>query len=163
MLERRRYVMCARVWCLYTMECEAEHSLSEHTFHLHSLCRLCGERVKRKVKDKFLTTKLCAKYVKDILSCFEVDVQEDSEHKHPRSVCQKCYRRLINRKTRPNLDSQAAENATKIAHRVSFVWTDYNPCATITECTVCSHFHSTGKGGRPQKVNKHEYVTAFSN
>ena len=145
------------------MECEAEHSLSKHTFRLHTLCRLCGERVKRKVKDKFETPKLCAKYVKDILSCFEVDVQEDSEHKHPRSACPKCYRRLINRKTRPNLDSQAAENATKIAHRASFVWTDYNPCATITECTVCSHFHSTGKGGRPQKVNKHEYVTAFRN
>ena len=103
------------------MECEDEHSLSEHTFRLHSLCRLCGERVKRKVKDKFVTPKLYAKYVKDILSCFEVDVQEDSEHKHPRSVCQKCYRQLFNRKTRPNLDSQAAENATKIAHRASFV------------------------------------------
>ena len=128
--------------------------MSEHTFRLHSLCRLCGERVKRKLKDKFVTPKLYAKYVKDILSCFEVDVQEDSEHKHPRSVCQKCYRRVINRKTRPNLDSQAAENATKIAQRASSVWTDYDPTATITECTVCSHFHSTGKGGRPQKVNK---------
>ena len=96
------------------MECEAEHSLSEHTFHLHSLCRLCGERVKRKVKDKFETPKLSAKYVIDILSCFEVDVQEDSENKHPRSVCQKCYRRLINRKTRPNLDSQAAEKLPRL-------------------------------------------------
>ena len=96
------------------MVCEAVQSLSEHTFCLHSLCRFCGERGKRKVKDKFVTPKLCAKYVKDILSCFDVDVQEDSEHRHPRSVCQKCYRRLINRKTRPNFDSPAAKTLPKL-------------------------------------------------
>ena len=136
------------------MECEALHSLSEHTFRLHSLCRLCGERVKRKVKDRLVKTpKLCAKYAENILFCFDVDVQEDSEHKFPRRMCQKCYRRLINSTSRPNLSSQPLEDAARIAHKASFIWSDYDPSATITECTVCSHFHTTSKGGRPQNVN----------
>ena len=99
-------VMCAE--CDVTVECEAIHSLSEHTLRLHSLCRLCGEYVKPKVKDRYATPKFCAKYAQDILSCLDVDVQEDSEQKYPRLVCEKHYRRLFNLKRRPNLDSPAA-------------------------------------------------------
>ena len=56
------------------------------------------------MKDRLATPKLCANYAEDILSCFDVEVQENSEHKHLRSVYEACYRRLFKLKRRPDLD-----------------------------------------------------------
>ena len=62
------------------METVFVHLLTEHLERLNNLCRLCGERVKRKEKDSYKNIKLCANYVHE-LSLYR-DIAEDEDRKH---------------------------------------------------------------------------------
>ena len=61
----------------------ADHSLTEHTSRMNSLCRLCGERVKRGEKDRNRSKGTrCTQYSDEILSIFGINIVEDTDHKH---------------------------------------------------------------------------------
>ena len=61
----------------------ADHSLTEHARRMNSLCRLCGERVKRGEKDKNRSNGTrCTPYSDEILWIFGIDIVEDTVHKH---------------------------------------------------------------------------------
>ena len=61
------------------------HSLTEHTFRLNSLCRLCGERAKRVTRDKNKVTCFCGDFAKDILEHHDVDISKDEDGSHPKT------------------------------------------------------------------------------
>ena len=65
-------------------------SLSEHIQRVNSRCRLCGARTKRLVKNKNIRIKLCAHYASDIYVFHNVNVLEDQEGKHSKTMCVKC-------------------------------------------------------------------------
>ena len=65
----------------------ADHSLTEHARRMNSLCRLCGERVKRGEKDKNRSKRTrCTHYSDEILLIFGIDIVEDTDHKHSRAI-----------------------------------------------------------------------------
>ena len=65
----------------------ADHSLTEHARRMNSLCRLCGERVKRGEKDKNRSKRTrCTHYYDEILSIFGIDIVENTDHKHSSAI-----------------------------------------------------------------------------
>ena len=65
----------------------ADHSFTEHTRRMNSLCRLCGERVKRGKKDKNRSKgTICTQYSDEILSIFGINIVEDTDHKHSSAI-----------------------------------------------------------------------------
>ena len=65
----------------------ADHSLTEHARRMNSLCRLCGERVKRGEKDKNRSKRTrCTHYYDKILSIFGIDIVEDTDNKHSSAI-----------------------------------------------------------------------------
>ena len=48
------------------METVFVHLLTEHLKRVNNLCRLCGEKVKRKEKDSYKNIKLRANYVHEL-------------------------------------------------------------------------------------------------
>ena len=65
----------------------ANHSFTEHTRRIHSLCRLCGEQVKRGEKDKNRSKGTrCTWYSDEILSIFGIDIVENTDHKHSSAI-----------------------------------------------------------------------------
>ena len=65
----------------------ADHSLTEHARRMNSLCRLCGEQVKRGEKDKNRSKGTrCTQYSEEILSVFGIDIVEDTDHKHSSAI-----------------------------------------------------------------------------
>ena len=60
----------------------ADHSLTEHTSRMNSLCRLCGERVKRGEKDRNRSTQ----YFDEILSIFGINILKNTDHKHSSAI-----------------------------------------------------------------------------
>ena len=65
----------------------ADHSLTERARRMNSLCRLCGERVKRGERDKNRSKRTCCThYYEEILSIFGIDIVEDTDHKHSSAI-----------------------------------------------------------------------------
>ena len=62
----------------------ADHSLTEHARRMNSLCRLCGERVKRGERDKNRSKR--THYYDEILLIFGIDIVEDTDHKHSSAI-----------------------------------------------------------------------------
>ena len=61
-----------------------EHSYSVHCEKVNCMCRICGERVKRQIKDKLTPLKLCATYVKELNIYHGLDTTHDKEDEHPK-------------------------------------------------------------------------------
>ena len=73
------------------MECvNSEYSEEEHVKRLHCLCRLCGERVKRNIKDTSINVKQVITYAEIVCSLFDVKISENSADKHSKCLCKKC-------------------------------------------------------------------------
>ena len=51
------------------------------------MCRICGERVKRQIKDKLTPLKLCATYVKELNIYHGLNTTHDKEDEHPKGMC----------------------------------------------------------------------------
>ena len=65
----------------------ADHSLTEHARRMNSLCRLCGEQVKRGEKDKNRSKGTrCTWYSDEILSIIGIDTVENTDHKHSSAI-----------------------------------------------------------------------------
>ena len=133
-----------------------EHSYSVHCEKVNCMCRICGERVRRQIKDKLTTLKLCATYVKELNIHHGLDTARDKEDEHSKGLCTKCYQRL----TACKRASSSAKSDTKTAsdhaaadiEKAKRVWVKFNPEVSATQCTACSHFDTQCKGGRPKKL-----------
>ena len=133
-----------------------DHSYSVHCEKVNCMCRTCGERVRRQIKDKLKPLKLCATYVKELNIYHGLDTTRDKEDEHPKGMCTKCYQRLVSCKRASN----SAKSDTKTAsdhvavniEKAKHVWAKFNPEVSATQCAACSHFDTQCKGGRPKKL-----------
>ena len=120
------------------------------------MCRICGERVRRQIKDKLTPLKLCATYVKELNIYHGLDTTHDKEDEHPKGMCTKCYQRLMACKRASNsakTDTKtASDHAAADIEKAKRVWAKFNPEVSATQCTACSHFDTQCKGGRPKKL-----------
>ena len=126
------------------MALSVEHSYSVHCEKVNSLCRICGERVKRQIKDKLTPLKLCATYEKELYSYHGLDTAQDEEDKHPKGMCTKCYQRLASCKhasCSTNSNSKtASDRAAADIERTNRIWTKFDQAVSVGQCSACSHF-----------------------
>ena len=134
------------------MESVVVHSLSEHLQRVNSLCRLCGARTKRRMKDKNIAMKSCAQYASAIYVFHNVNVLEDQEGKHSTTMCVKCYTRLMRLKRSSQPSTGTEDNASKHSQKSEHIWCEFDPSVFLDQCVVCSHFELQSKGGRPNKI-----------
>ena len=125
----------------------ADHSLTEHARRTNSLCRLCGERVKRGVKDRNRSKgTLCTQYSDEILSIFGINVVEDTDHKHSSFLCKKCQCRLVNFKNRNNSCEKAVETALDSFEKACGIWPHYDESVSTGQCQPVSVKRSVSTG-----------------
>ncbi|KAK7461612.1 hypothetical protein BaRGS_00038619 [Batillaria attramentaria] len=135
------------------MESTNEHTESTHTDKLNALCRLCGDRVTgKKVKDS--NVKLCTSFSAHILHFYGLNLAEDIENKHSKSLCLKCYARLTALKKSPKPPETVLQNAEILIEKSSAIWAAYDPDVSPKQCATCSHYDGQKKGGRPAKHAK---------
>ena len=64
-----------------------DHSLTEHARRMNSLCKLCGERVKRGEKDRNRNRGThYTQYSDKMLLIFGINIVEDTDHKHSSAI-----------------------------------------------------------------------------
>ncbi|KAI8481624.1 hypothetical protein Bbelb_406250 [Branchiostoma belcheri] len=109
-------------------------SLRGHITNLRKLCRLCGAKVQTaNEKKRHLNPSLCIDYKVKIRNTFNLDVTKDQTHIHPPYFCEKCRKKLTNKK----YDGGKA---------TASVWTEHN-----SDCLPCKDADQMMKGGRPKK------------
>ena len=129
------------------MATEVEHSLSEHISRLAKLCRICAQRINRRNKDRH--SPICINYFKELVVLHDIDVSQDDEYTHPKTMCTRCHRRLFRCRDRPS--QTTLDNAAGQIDRASRIWDKYNQAKSVSECSSCHHFQQQCGGGRPFK------------
>ena len=116
---------------------------------LNLLCRVCGERSKEsKVKSQ---PKQCESYSQLLAKYHNINVNEDIDGVHSKTLCRKCYTRFAVMKSR-NPTGSTLESVQKDIERSSVLWQEYNAAADASSCIVCSTYDKQKKGGRQNKV-----------
>ena len=119
------------------------HTQELHMQRLNSICRVCGDRSKRKYEKK--KGSLCANYAEEIETYYGLAVSEDSRLKFSQTMCRKCYQRLNRMKKSVNKETLEHSQADK--ERSKDIWCEYDPSSDIHSCYVCRHFEQQMKGG----------------
>ena len=128
-----------------------------HLDRLHALCRVCGERSRKRQSDtkhsqSFIA--LCRHVAPDLLKFHEIDILFDTPDVHSRTLCCKCYARIKKLKFSENPSSTTVQNAQSDIEKASFLWKEFDPSLKSEQCTVCSKFSQQCKGGRPISKKK---------
>ena len=108
------------------MENETDHSLSENLQRVNALCRLCGEKARRRVKDKNSSITFCAAYANDIFMFHNLNILDDKDVKHSKIMCSKCYTRLNRLKHSAQPSTATLEAALEQIRRASSMWSDFD-------------------------------------
>ena len=129
----------------------SDHTEDLHLQRLNSLCRVCGQRsLKRNDARKIL----CKLYVSELKTFHDIDILHDDPSEKSETLCKKCYMRLVYLKVPTNVSSHTLKVAKDAIEKSNSIWMAFNPLISRTDCTVCCHFQSQMKGGRPNKPKK---------
>ncbi|GFO28489.1 hypothetical protein PoB_005499400 [Plakobranchus ocellatus] len=135
-----------------------EHSLDSHIEKLEDLCRLCGNRVLSVAERRTNRRKLrCANFTANILMVFMISVQRDKDNVHPKFMCYKCSKIIINVKKRGGLET--LRNAQMRASETDKMWTECDTNVSSSECAVCVQFSNSCLGNRQLKQAKNRFNT----
>ena len=88
---------------IFIYKSRMDHSFDIHLERVQKLYRVCGERNFRDQTHKSRKGErllLCDKYAKDILLYFRINIKNDINSTHSKNMCMKCYKRMLNNKTR---------------------------------------------------------------
>ena len=130
---------------------QTDHIKSNHEAHIKELCRVCGLRI-RTLKDKRLnaTTQQCAYHMKTILNLFHTDLSKD-EAIQPALVCNPYYSKTRHFE-RNAVTETSLQSALLCAAKNSHIWCEFDACIPSSQCPVCAHYLSFGKGERKRKA-----------
>lgn len=64
--------------------------MDSHQLLLSKHCRVCGKRLCKKSQGRS-TSYSCVEHNEALLTCFGIDIGEDSESVHPTMFCSRCY------------------------------------------------------------------------
>ena len=108
-------------------------SVEYHRNQLAKYCRVCGKAVKGYAHS--VNTEHS-----DLLAVVSIDISQDSKAVHPKTFCNSCYLTLR--------QMQAADLSGHIRETAlcPFQWIPHQD-----GCTICKHFESSQRGGRPRK------------
>ena len=115
---------------------------TNHQDSLTGLCRICGERARRKCEKTI--PKLCVDYKSDIIQVYRLNINRDGTDRHPTRMCNRCY--TVMKKALRTKDVNMLDNASHRVMADSF-WSLH----TAQSCSVCTHYVAQDKGGRPAK------------
>ena len=115
---------------------------TNHQDSLTGLCRICGERARRKYEKTI--PKLCVDYKSDIIQVYRLNINGDDIDRHPTKICNRCY--TVMKKALRTKDVNILDNASQRVTTDSF-WSLH----TEQSCSVCTHYVAQDKGGRPAK------------
>ena len=129
----------------------SDHTKDLHLQRLNSLCRVCGQRSQKRKNARKI---LCKLYVSELKTFHDIDISHDDPSEQSETLCKKCYMRLVYLKAPTNVSSHTLKVAKDAIEKSSSIWMAFNPLISRTDCTVCCHFQSQMKGGRPTKPKK---------
>ena len=115
---------------------------TNHQDSLTGLCRICGERARRKYEKTI--PKLCVDYKSDIIQVYRLNINGDDTDKHPTRMCNRCY--TVMKKSLRTKDVNILDNVSQRVTTDSF-WSLH----TEQSCSVCTHYVAQDKEGRPAK------------
>ena len=165
MIRNDSAIMCTRAWCnvswtqtsitdvIFNNNIMA-HLFDDHLLYLNKLCRICCERSFRNQRNKKTKGKqakkyerhiLCASHKKDILLYFRINIDNDEEGTHSKSLCNKCMMRMYTLKNRA-LTETSLNAALECASRGEKLWTPFNKDAEIHQCLSCATYLAQNKG-----------------
>ena len=129
-----------------------QHTKEVHLDRLHALCRVCGERFRKRQSDTEYSQSYIALWMHvfpDLLKFHEIDIRFDTPGVHSQTLCCKYYARIKKLKFTENPSSTTFQNVQSDIEKASFLWKEFDPSLTSEQCTVCSKFSQQCKGGRP--------------
>ena len=130
-----------------------KHSRSLHMERLHSLCRVCGGRSRKRTMDSSL--KLCKHVVAELVLFHDIDILFDRNDTHSKTVCTKCYSRLKSFLSRSDIPSATTmRHAECLIDSAAHLWKEFDATQPEEECSVCSRFLRQTRGGRPARQKK---------
>ena len=124
------------------MSCDSLGLQTNHQDSSTGLCRICGERAKRKYEKSI--PKLRADYKCDIFQVYRLSINGDDTDRHPTKICNRCY--TMKKKVLRTKDMKTLDNTSQRTVGDSF-WSLH----TDENCSVCTHYMEQDKGGRPAK------------
>ena len=113
---------------------------TNHQDSLTGLCRICGERARRKYEKTI--PKLCVDYKSDIIQVYRPSINGDDIDRHPTKVRNRCY--TVMKKALRKKDVNILDNVSQRVMTDSF-WSFH----TEQSCSVCTRYVAQDKGGRP--------------
>ena len=134
-----------------------QHTKEVHLDRLHALCRVCGERSRKRQSDTKHSQSyiaLCRHVTPDLLKFHEIDILFDTPDVHSRTLCCKCYARIKKLKFSENPSSTTIQNAQSDIEKASFLWKEFDPSLRSEQCTVCSKFCNVKAGGLSARRRK---------
>ena len=124
-----------------------------HCERLNSLCRICGERSKRRSGLK--PFKLCRNYVSELARYYGLHISDETNGtSYSSTFCSRRYIRLVklNNSTHPSEGVlKSANDQIEYANRV---WTPLDSTVEVADYSVCCKFARQSKGGRPVKPGR---------
>ena len=134
---------------------QTDHLKSVHEACTKELCRVCGMRA-RSAKDKSLkaSTRQCVHHIKTILNLFHIDISKD-ESIHSPTLCKACYSKIRHFERNP-VTEKSLQSALQCASKNKDIWCQFDAGIPSTQCPLCTHYLSFGKGGRKRKLNRKE-------
>ena len=129
------FFSCQLSGCKNSLLCTSTIVDMTHITALERLCRVCG---KSTITKSMKTKHLCSEYDESLISVFGIDITHDSHTAHPQQFCHAC--KLVLHKAQ----SEGYKHRTVVFEE----WSEHSD----TSCSVCQHFESIQKGGRPKKV-----------
>ena len=132
--------VCVHPFSIMESIFSADHSLTEHARRMNSLCRLCGERVKRGEKDKNRRKRTrCTHYYDEILPIFWIDIVEDTDHKHSSAINHQLPEKTCFGTEEQGGAAQSVNLVKEHAHDTSLPQADaiFNEKQNVTVCFAC--------------------------
>lgn len=132
---------------LVVCTCILMESLHEETLHverLNLLCRVCGGRSKKFTESH---AKSCALVTSELKISHSINISEDRPDTQSRTVCSKCYSRMMTLEHSANPSSATLEKAEADVKIAAKLWVGYDSDLSVSECPVCSQVVRQTRGG----------------
>ena len=133
------------------------HTLESHLDNVNKLCRVCGNRAKKKKKkynDRREAAKKCKNYGAQILHFYGIFIETDNPLIHSTKICKLCYRRFRNYLKEQSISQHLLTTFSDRVTSSRFLWQMFDENVDEDSCSVCSHCKEQNKGGQKMLKKK---------
>ena len=92
---------------------------------------------------------------------FHIDLSKD-EATHSPLICNTCYSK-IRHFERNAVTERSLQSALSCAAKNSHIWCEFDACISSSQCPLCAHYLSFGKGGRKRKAANTPQTVSIKN